>query len=181
MNISVAMQILKARDIDHTAKCALLMLACYADRGTATATVSMEHLAADLDLSYEATRRGIARAIKAGYLQVVGPSRPGQVRTLRFSRTTQTTYDVRLSAPNRTPQTSYLKRRDREVLEAPPPVPREATNGGPVDKPVVVSVPNDGLARLHGIKRHPGSCACAGSGWLDAGDGTVTRCSKVTR
>ena len=128
MNIAAAMDALKVEDLDRTARHVLLVLACHADRATATATVPVERLAVELGVSYEAARRAVHRALKAGYIEVDGPvqNRPGKTRTLRLtydsgvvSRYVPSVDEIRLLPPKDTPLESYLKKKKEKRRSAP--------------------------------------------------------------
>jgi hypothetical protein len=171
MNIAAAMDALKVDDLDRTGRHVLLVLACHADRTTASATVSIERLADELGIGYEAARRAVHRALKAGYLELVGPAqnRPGKIRTLRLrydprvvSRYDSSEEKIRLLTPKDTPLESSRRIFKEKRRSAPPLAHREAAIVGAVD---------------NGHRpAHPQTCPCAGTGWIAGDDGAVARC-----
>lgn len=173
MNIAAAMDALKVDDLDRTARHVLLVLACHADRTTASATVSIERLADELGVGYEAARRAISRALKAGYLEVDGPvhNRPGKTRTLRLRYDSEVVsrYDfsvekIRLLTPKDTPLESSRRIFKEKRRNAPPLAHREAAIDGAVEN------------GHRPPPRHPDTCRCAGTGWIAGDDGAVARC-----
>ena len=78
MNITAVMATLDLWDLDHSAKHALLVIACRADRA-GVASVSIPRAAADMQASYNTARAALDRVVKAGYLTV--DKWPGQTST----------------------------------------------------------------------------------------------------
>jgi hypothetical protein len=90
MNIAAVMAALDIWDLDYSAKHALLVVCCRADRHTGRATVSTPRVAADMKVHYDTARRALKRLVEAGYLtvdKVPGSSAVWQVTGLHTPRT----------------------------------------------------------------------------------------------
>ena len=167
MNIICAMDALKVTDLDRTARHALLVLACHADRTSASATVSIERLADELGVGYGTAWRALHRAMKAGYLEAQPvdkhPSEP-RVWLLR-GRASARDGVARGMSKGRAPARDLKKKieKDWSARDAHSP---QAVSAGAVENG-------------NGAGRHPDSCSCGGTGWLAGADATVSRCLEV--
>jgi hypothetical protein len=70
VNIRGVMAALDLWELDATAKHALLVVACRADRYTGMATVSTVRVAADMKVHYNTARAALRRLVEVGYLTV---------------------------------------------------------------------------------------------------------------
>ena len=164
------MDALKVDDLDSTARHALLVLACHADRSTASATVSIERLAGELGVAYGTAWRAVHRAMKAGYLDAEPvdnhPNRPRVWLLNARPRSRAGANEVARLAPNRRAPARDLRIFKEKRLETPSFAHREAATDGAVENG-------------NGASHHADSCACGGTGWLAGVDATVTRCLEA--
>jgi hypothetical protein len=70
MHIAAVMAALDVWDLDRSAKQALLVLACRADRYTAMASVSIGRVATDMSVNYDTAQAALTRLVDSGYLIV---------------------------------------------------------------------------------------------------------------
>jgi hypothetical protein len=82
VNIAAVMKVLDVWDLDYSAKHALLVIACRADRHTGAVTVAIPRVAADMHVDYRTALRALYRALAAGYLTV--DKSPGFTSTWRL-------------------------------------------------------------------------------------------------
>jgi hypothetical protein len=70
VNIAAVMAALDNWDLDHSAKHALVVVGCRANRHTGRAPVAIKRVAADMKVDYDTARRALNRVVEAGYLTV---------------------------------------------------------------------------------------------------------------
>jgi hypothetical protein len=179
VNIAAAMEVLEL-DIAHRPKMALLVLACHADRTTASATVSIERLAGELGVAYGTAWRALQGAIAAGYLEAEPvdnhPSKPRvwHLRSRADARPRSRDYDdevARLAPKGRALARDLRIFKEKREGARSTLAHREAAIVGAVD-----NVNGNGASH-----HHPDSCPCGGTGWLAGADATVTRCLEVAK
>ena len=160
-------------DIAHRPKMALLVLACHADRTTASATVSIERLAGELGVAYGTAWRALQGAIAAGYLEAEPvdnhPSKPRvwHLRSRADARPRSRDYDdevARLAPKGRAPARDLRIFKEKREGARSTLAHREAAIVGAVEN------------GHRPPPRHPDTCRCAGTGWIAGDDGAVARC-----
>ena len=164
MNIALYMAVRdNAHDLSHMATSAVLAICARCPRNKDRVAVSIVTIAGDLRCHWDTAARALRDATRAGYLAVDKPANKWvpmayQVLVAVSPRTQNPRTLVAVSTNTAHAQTANIKGlKDWRKEGAPSPARRKAASNGAVDK-------------------HPDSCRCAGTGWVAAADGTVTRC-----
>lgn len=137
MNIAAVMAALVVDDLDHTAKFALLVIACRTNQHTIRASVSIGRLAQDMGVHRMTAQHAVWRAVDAGYLTV--DKSPGRRHI----------YTVTCSAAHQVPDALHAKpdalriTKDIEGLKEGALPPTRAA-GGSVENPAVAFAPGTG-------------------------------------
>jgi hypothetical protein len=161
VNIRAAMAALAAAGLDHMAKMAVLVVACRADRHTGAATLSIDLVASDLEVTAQTARRALYRAVDAGWLTV--ENHCGQPNVWRLP----------LVADHRgTPMISSSNPYDQITGD---PCDLVTPNRSLLEKDKEGANSTSSLAPLG--KTHPAGCACGGVGMvIEAATNRVMPC-----
>jgi hypothetical protein len=76
VNIAAVMSALEVDDLDHSAKHALVVVACRASRGAGLVNLPIGRVARDMQVTYKTALKALNELVESGYLEVVDKS-PG--------------------------------------------------------------------------------------------------------